>query len=461
MNNKNPKYDNDLVTLGYLKKTFKNDGEETTELAQFISKSYSSPPIPPYYKGSLLYYNHSVYRCKKDRLQGAFSLDDWEIVATDSDEFDRWVEYTYTVDKLNIENQLDEKIETYYQADDPNDWTTDIEKAKHVGDYWYKTTDNTQWRWNKLSTNPITYGWRQVNVPNAIFDLIDKKKSIYTSKPTSYKADDMWIIEDTISDSDIPVGTQENPIVKGDWVFSTTDSDSYNKNHWVKRDTNITLDYIQAHYYTTSEIESKITTINSSVDSKITQAKNEINASVAQDYTTKTEFNQKVLDYDEEIGEINTTVVDHTETISDMSININSISTAVANNYEEITDDITTYKEQVNTRFTQTEEDFTFQFNNTQTLIDALSNTESEHYQELHKYIRFVNGTIVLGEQGNELSAELSNNRLSFKQSGTEVAYISNNKLYITNSEILTELIIGNFAFVPRDNGSLSFRKVR
>jgi hypothetical protein len=94
-------------------------------------------------------------------------------------------------------------------------------------------------------------------------------------------------------------------------------------------------------------------------------------------------------------------------------------------------------------------------------LIEANADTESGHYNELHRYIRFVNGIIILGEEGNPLTAELSNNKLSFKQNGSEVAYVSNNKLYITNSEILTNLVIGNFGFIPRSNGSLSFRKVK
>ena len=34
--------------------------------------------------------------------------------------------------------------------------------------------------------------------------------------------------------------------------------------------------------------------------------------------------------------------------------------------------------------------------------------------------------------------------------------YLSNNKLYVTQAEILTKLIIGRFAFEPQLNGNLS-----
>ena len=53
---------------------------------------------------------------------------------------------------------------------------------------------------------------------------------------------------------------------------------------------------------------------------------------------------------------------------------------------------------------------------------------------------------------------------ISFIQSGVEVAYLSNEaqtqKLYINDGHIVKSLRIGNYAFVPRDNGNLSFRKV-
>ena len=133
---------------------------------------------------------------------------------------------------------------------------------------------------------------------------------------------------------------------------------------------------------------------------------------------------------------------------------------ANTNNLDNVNSDLQQYKSQVATQFTQTATDFTYQFNNVNQLINDVSNTTSNNFNEIHKYIRFVNGVIVLGEEGNEMTAELSNNKLSFKQNGTEIAYVSNNKLYITNAEMLNNLVIGNFQFIPRNNGSLSFRKV-
>ena len=55
---------------------------------------------------------------------------------------------------------------------------------------------------------------------------------------------------------------------------------------------------------------------------------------------------------------------------------------------------------------------------------------------------------ISLTEDTNELRID----NLGIRQSG----YLSNNKLYVTQAEIISKLIIGRFAFEPQANGNLS-----
>ena len=124
------------------------------------------------------------------------------------------------------------------------------------------------------------------------------------------------------------------------------------------------------------------------------------------------------------------------------------------------TDEFGSYKETVSTQFKQTSEDFTMQFNTASGRIDELSNETNEQFQEIQKYIRFVDGNIVLGEAGNELTLKIQHNRISFLQSDLEVAYFSNNKLYVKDGEFINSLQLGNFAFLPRTNKNLSFKKV-
>lgn len=113
-------------------------------------------------------------------------------------------------------------------------------------------------------------------------------------------------------------------------------------------------------------------------------------------------------------------------------------------------------QQELNTRFTQTEQGFEFQFNQLQQLIDDVSAGSNAQFEALNAYIRFIEGKIILGQQDSSLQCVISNDRISFLQSGAEVAYISNNKLYITQAQIADSLQLGNFAFVPRANGNLS-----
>lgn len=120
------------------------------------------------------------------------------------------------------------------------------------------------------------------------------------------------------------------------------------------------------------------------------------------------------------------------------------------------TGDFETFQETVSTQFIQTNEDFTFNFNNLVSQITTIEGDTQQQFQEINKYIRFVDGTIVLGETGNELTLVQQNDRISFMQNNSEVAYFSNNELTVTDARFLNSLRIGNFAWKPRANGNLS-----
>lgn len=418
MNNisREPKYDNDYITKGYLDKQLSDSKDTISNQIDNLPKSYSAPPNPPYYKDSLLSYNNKLYRCIRDKLMGVFSLNDWVVIATDDKTVIDFIDKTYSVDKIQLEKQIDDKVESWYQSEDPaNDWTTDILKAKHVGDYWYDTITSNQYRFCKKNTNPVTYAWSKVDVPMSIYNQINSKKSIYTSKPTSYKKDDLWIIEDTISDDDLPPGETENPVAKGDWVFATQDSDVYNKNHWIKRDTDVSIEYIENHYYTKEKVDETFST-KSDVQSKITKAKDEIELSVKQNYSTKKEITEIVNDYDEKIGTINTTIDNQGELISDLSVENGRISSSVSSINTKITtieSDVDTLNDVVDTKASsETVEDVINSVNNVQTsvsqnitAIEALKVNDEVQSQKISDFEISVNGiTSTVQSQNDKIS---------------------------------------------------------
>lgn len=114
----------------------------------------------------------------------------------------------------------------------------------------------------------------------------------------------------------------------------------------------------------------------------------------------------------------------------------------------------------ISTRLTQLSDSFLFEF---ETLTKVVSDNDAyarERFEETYKYIRFVDGDIILGEEGNEIVLRLENDRIVFLDGGAEVAYINNKQLFITDAHFLHSLRLGSFAFMPRENGNLSLIKV-
>lgn len=132
----------------------------------------------------------------------------------------------------------------------------------------------------------------------------------------------------------------------------------------------------------------------------------------------------------------------------------------VAEEYYTI-DDSEKLVESISTQFTQTKDEFEMQFNTFKQSMDSLEESTETNFEEIRKYIRFVDGNIVLGRSDNNITLRIQNDRISFLENGSEVAYFANRKLYVTDGEFLSSLTLGNFGFVPRNNGHLSFKKIR
>lgn len=145
--------------------------------------------------------------------------------------------------------------------------------------------------------------------------------------------------------------------------------------------------------------------------------------------------------------------------LASLQVEAENIQSIVAETYA-LKDEAEALVSAVSTELTQTKNSFEIEFASFQANIESIvANTDAE-FEEIKKYIRFVDGQILLGEVGNELELQISNDRISFLQDGAEVAYFSNRKLYVTDADILHSLQLGNFAFMPRANGNLSFKKI-
>lgn len=145
--------------------------------------------------------------------------------------------------------------------------------------------------------------------------------------------------------------------------------------------------------------------------------------------------------------------------LASMQVTAENIQSTVSENYY-LKDDTDALISSVGTEIEQTKNSFEIQFNQFSADIEAVANGADAEFEEIRKYIRFVDGKILLGEVGNELELHIANDRISFMQDGAEVAYFTNRKLYVTDAQFLHSLQLGAFAFMPRENGNLSFKKV-
>ena len=81
----------------------------------------------------------------------------------------------------------------------------------------------------------------------------------------------------------------------------------------------------------------------------------------------------------------------------------------------------------------------------------------NQYKKEQEQYMNFDTDTgLTIGAIDSDFAVNVSNNEIAFKQGNDTVAYINNQKLMITDAEVLNELRIGNYVFRPRANGNMS-----
>ena len=110
--------------------------------------------------------------------------------------------------KDNLQNQLDGKIDTYYQSSNPwNSWPSGTEPG-HVGDMWYNTSTGVL----QTYIGPSSNIWREIVDPAAVeaaraaataADVkADSKRRVFTSTPRPpYDVGDQWITYGTTGGS--------------------------------------------------------------------------------------------------------------------------------------------------------------------------------------------------------------------------------------------------------------------
>lgn len=154
---------------------------------------------------------------------------------------------------------------------------------------------------------------------------------------------------------------------------------------------------------------------------------------------------------------INTVIASELETMRSLITQTGeSISSEVSGNY--VTND--KLVSEISTVFEQLNDSFEFMFKTLETTVNENDSEFREQFLMISKYIRFIDGNIVLGTSENKIVLKIENDKICFYDNDNLMSYFKDRKLYVEDGEFLGSLKIGKFAFIPRDNGNLSFTKV-
>lgn len=118
--------------------------------------------------------------------------------------------------------------------------------------------------------------------------------------------------------------------------------------------------------------------------------------------------------------------------------------------------------EAVSTRMTQLSDQFLFEFSTLKALVDENDAEARVQLAEIYKYISFKDGDITLGASDSAITLTIENDMIVFKRNGVQFGWWDGVDFHTGNIvvEVNERAQFGNFAFIPRSNGSLSFLKV-
>lgn len=178
---------------------------------------FINEPITPYKIGDLWFESEAkeLLTCIKSRATGSCVKADWEkrTKYTDDSTVNTFITKIYESDIADIRNQIDQKIETWYQSTDPSvNWGGTVEmawcdvngesildvngneiillyeesKAEHEGDLWKDLSTNDEYIYRGGQ-------WMKMPVPDSVFDEIDGKAQIFSTQPKPpYSVDDLY-----------------------------------------------------------------------------------------------------------------------------------------------------------------------------------------------------------------------------------------------------------------------------
>ena len=119
-------------------------------------------------------------------------------------------------------------------------------------------------------------------------------------------------------------------------------------------------------------------------------------------------------------------------------------------------------EEAVSTSMTQLADSFRFEFEALKATVDENDAEAQTRFTEIYKWITFENGSIKLGASDSAVTLTVENDMIVFRKNGQQLGWWDGEDFHTGNIviEVNERAQFGNFAYVPRSDGSLSFLKV-
>ena len=179
---------------------------DALDLAKTKRRIFTTTPYTPYEVGDLWVQGSTgdIMRCKTARATGNYSASDWEKASkyTDDTALNNFVSGQFEQTIANLCEQIDGKIETFFQATDPSiSWASLADAMAHEGDLWYNTSTKRLYRW--VNTSADNYSWQEITNKDAIDalaaaaaaqDTADGKRRVFVATPyPPYDVGDLWL----------------------------------------------------------------------------------------------------------------------------------------------------------------------------------------------------------------------------------------------------------------------------
>lgn len=170
-------------------------------------------------------------------------------------------------------------------------------------------------------------------------------------------------------------------------------------------------------------------------------------------------FNETDTKIDNTADSLSLSIANQSASITNDSRNI--VLEALSSYVEK--DEFNTFKSDSQASLKVLSDQIEMNFNTSQSSINNVDEKVDQQYAELSKYIRFGTDGIEIGEKENSLKLKLDNNMIQFSKNDTPVGWWDGNDFHTGNIivEVNERAQFGNFAFLPRSDGSLMLLKVK